>query len=195
MRRDKEMGLVAERGRQGGTAQRRPILQFRQAHADQRRQGLGERHAGSRRLAGRVQGRRGASCRMEGPLSENGAARRASSRRGTRCGLPTAQRKQALLAVAHTNRDTAETYITLFDVASGRPLRQFTGHLQDVRWLAFSDTHPLLVSASEDQTVRVWSFADLNAGVGMIEGWSSASATARSWCVPSRRTARRRRRG
>ena len=55
-------------------------------------------------------------------------------------------------------------------MASGRPLRRFTGHLQDVRWLAFSDTHPLLVSASEDQTVRVWSFADLNTDAGMLMG-------------------------
>jgi WD40 repeat protein len=83
---------------------------------------------------------------------------------------PTPQRKQGLFAVAHTNRASAETYITLFDLATGQPLRQFTGHLQDVRWLEFSDTHPLLVSASDDQTVNVWSFADLGAGVGMIQG-------------------------
>jgi WD40 repeat protein len=83
---------------------------------------------------------------------------------------PTPQRKQGLFAVAHTNRASAETYITLFDLATGRPLRQFTGHLQDVRWLEFSDARPLLVSASDDQTVCVWSFADLGAGVGMIQG-------------------------
>jgi WD40 repeat protein len=83
---------------------------------------------------------------------------------------PTKERKQGLFAVAHTNRSSAETYVTLFDLATGKPLRQFTGHLQDVRWLEFSDTHPLLVSAADDQTVSVWSFADLGAGVAMIQG-------------------------
>jgi WD40 repeat protein len=80
------------------------------------------------------------------------------------------QHKQALFALAHTNERSAETYITLFDAATGKKLRQFTGHLQSVRKLAFSDTLPLLVSVGEDQTVRVWSFADLNDGGGRLEG-------------------------
>src|SRR5262249_9125868 len=61
--------------------------------------------------------------------------------------------KGPVLAVAHTNRLSAETFVTLFDIESGKPFRRLSGHLQSVAWLAFSGSRPLLATAAEDQTV------------------------------------------
>ncbi len=66
-----------------------------------------------------------------------------------------------LLAVAHTDRETLQSPITLYDAGTGRPIRRLTGHLHAVRRLAFSGSRPLLASVAEDRTVCLWSLADL----------------------------------
>src|SRR5262249_51542253 len=54
----------------------------------------------------------------------------------------------AVVALAYTDRDNARTVIRLYDAATGRPFRQFAGHLLDVTHLSFSKSRPLLVSTA-----------------------------------------------
>jgi WD40 repeat protein len=68
--------------------------------------------------------------------------------------------KDPLLAVAF--RVNSVPYLALYDVPSGRQLRQYTGHLDPIRSLSFSADGRLLASAADDQTVCVWSLADLD---------------------------------
>jgi WD40 repeat protein len=75
-----------------------------------------------------------------------------------------------VLAVAYTERDAARTLILLCDPADGKPYRLLVSHLQDVQGLAFSASRPLLASVAEDQTLCVWSLADLTRAVGQVPG-------------------------
>lgn len=76
-----------------------------------------------------------------------------------------------LLAIAYTERDANRTLIMLCTAADGRPVRLLTGHLQDVRDLAFSAAKPLLASVADDQTVSIWSLADINNTYGQAPGF------------------------
>jgi hypothetical protein len=83
---------------------------------------------------------------------------------------PPAQGRPGVLAVAYTERDAARTVIMLCDPTDGRPYRMLYGHLLDVQGLAFSAARPLLASVADDQTVCVWSLADLDRAVGAVPG-------------------------
>ncbi|MCE9530769.1 MAG: hypothetical protein K8T89_06545 [Planctomycetes bacterium] len=75
-----------------------------------------------------------------------------------------------VLAVAYTERDARRTLIALCDPTDGKPRRVLVSHLEDVRELAFSASRPLLASVADDQTVCIWSLADLDHVVGKIVG-------------------------
>jgi WD40 repeat protein len=47
-------------------------------------------------------------------------------------------------------------HVTVWEVATGRPLTILTGHLGDVRGLAFSPDGKLLATGSVDGTIRLW---------------------------------------
>src|SRR5262249_21390222 len=48
----------------------------------------------------------------------------------------------------------------------GRQVRQYTGHVNPIRSLAFDAAGRLLASAAEDQTVSVWTLTDLGETLG-----------------------------
>jgi WD40 repeat protein len=83
---------------------------------------------------------------------------------------PATPGRSAVLAVAYTERDASRTLIQLSDPTTGKPYRLLTGHLQEVRDLAFSASRPLLASVADDQTVCVWSLADIDRTVGAVPG-------------------------
>jgi WD40 repeat protein len=58
--------------------------------------------------------------------------------------------------VAEPTEDTKTVAISLLDVATGRVLREFRGHSDAVRSLAFAADSKTLVSGSHDKTVRIW---------------------------------------
>jgi WD40 repeat protein len=72
---------------------------------------------------------------------------------------------RALVAIA-MHEPSGQPRLWLYDAATGEPLRQYTGHLGPVTSLAFSPDGRLLVSASTDQTVCVWSLTDLPQHIG-----------------------------
>jgi len=71
---------------------------------------------------------------------------------------------KALLAVGYVEEGVS--YLELFDVAADRRVRRFSGHVNVVRGLAFGKDGRLLASASDDETVGVWSLTDLDKVVG-----------------------------
>jgi WD40 repeat protein len=78
-----------------------------------------------------------------------------------------------ILALAY--HEAGEVILALYNAASGEQLRQFTGHVNPVRSLAFAADGKLLASAAEDQTVCVWSLADLGQHLGQhgqLRGWA-----------------------
>ncbi len=68
------------------------------------------------------------------------------------------------LAIAY--QEGGVTHLGLYDVRSGRQVRQYTGHVNPVRALEFDAAGRLLVSTAEDQTVCVWSLTDLGETLG-----------------------------
>jgi WD40 repeat protein len=72
--------------------------------------------------------------------------------------------RRPLLAVAVMERGVP--YLSLYDVASGQPVRVYTGHTGRIGSLAFSGDGRLLASAADDRTVCVWSLADLGEILG-----------------------------
>jgi WD40 repeat protein len=87
---------------------------------------------------------------------------------------PPAPGRSGVLAVAYTERDSNRVLIMLCDPADGKPYRLLISHLQDVRQLAFSASRPLLASVADDQTVCIWSLADLDRAVGRVGGMEVA---------------------
>jgi WD40 repeat protein len=79
-------------------------------------------------------------------------------------GQPRAPFQIPLLAVA-THED-GEPYLTLYNAASGEAVRRYAGHGERLHALAFSPDGRLLASVSDDQTVSVWSLADLDQVLG-----------------------------
>ncbi len=83
---------------------------------------------------------------------------------------PSAAGRPGVLAIAFTDYASYRTHIMLCDPATGKPYRLLVSHLQNVRGLAFSASRPLLASVADDQTVCVWSLADIDRAVGQIAG-------------------------
>lgn len=73
-----------------------------------------------------------------------------------------------LLAVAYVDLASGQPWLILFNADTGEQLRQFTGHTERINSLAFAADGRLLVSASEDQTVCVWSLAKLEKYLGKL---------------------------
>jgi WD40 repeat protein len=69
-----------------------------------------------------------------------------------------------LLAIAYIEKGVH--YLGLWDAATGRQVRQLTGHQDRVTALSFDGAGRHLVSAGEDQTIRVWSLNDLGQTLG-----------------------------
>jgi WD40 repeat protein len=59
-----------------------------------------------------------------------------------------------------------EPGLDLYNGQSGEPIRQFSGHAESIRSLAFSSDGRLLVSAAHDQMVCLWSLTDLDKVLG-----------------------------
>ena len=71
---------------------------------------------------------------------------------------------KALLAVGYVEEGVS--YLELFDVVADRRVRRFSGHVNVVRGLSFSKDGRFLASASDDETVAVWSLTDLDKTIG-----------------------------
>src|SRR5207302_1404488 len=73
-----------------------------------------------------------------------------------------------LLAVAYYAVRTGQPWLHLYNAATGEQVRQFTGHTERIHSLAFAGDGRLLVSAADDQTVCVWSLAQLDKYLGKL---------------------------
>lgn len=80
-------------------------------------------------------------------------------------GLATALGSRAPIVAIATHRD-GNPRLQIYDVTSGLPIREFTGHTERIVDLAFSGDFRLLASVSPDRTVSVWSLTDLGDIVG-----------------------------
>jgi WD40 repeat protein len=83
-------------------------------------------------------------------------------------GQPRAPFQIPLLAVA--THENGEPYLTLYNAASGEAVRRYAGHGERIHALAFSPDGRLLASVSDDQTISVWSLADLDQTLGRRGG-------------------------
>ncbi len=70
--------------------------------------------------------------------------------------------KSPLLAVASYAVDLGSPYLDLYDARTGKHFRRFTGHSAAITSLAVSPDGRLLASASNDQTVAVWSLTNVS---------------------------------
>ena len=75
-----------------------------------------------------------------------------------------------VVAVAHTDYRTQQSFVTLFDPTTGRKLRRLVGPVQPIRALAAAPNGVLLAAAAGDRTVTVWSLKDLGREPGAVEG-------------------------
>jgi WD40 repeat protein len=72
--------------------------------------------------------------------------------------------QKPILAVAH--HKFGEPNLSLYNASTGELVRELVGHSDRIHCLAFSRDGRLLVSASEDQTVCVWSLTSLGRVLG-----------------------------
>ncbi|HEY8506485.1 MAG TPA: hypothetical protein VIL46_18020, partial [Gemmataceae bacterium] len=81
-------------------------------------------------------------------------------------------RPRALLAVGLLS-EADQPELRLYDLSTGRQVRRCTGHTARITSLAARADGRLLASTSEDQTVRLWSLADLDRAavrLGQLDG-------------------------
>jgi WD40 repeat protein len=50
--------------------------------------------------------------------------------------------------------------VRIWDLASGKEVKSFPGHTQNVYWVEFSPDDTLIATASQDKNVRIWGVAD-----------------------------------
>ncbi len=81
---------------------------------------------------------------------------------------PAGELKTPLLAVAHMEEAGAFLFIHDLGPATPTVVRQYRGHVEPIRSLAVSADSRLLASAAEDQTVSVWSLADVPRKLGQF---------------------------
>jgi WD40 repeat protein len=70
-----------------------------------------------------------------------------------------------ILALAFID-ELKQPYLFLYNAETGEQIRQYTGHTDPIRSLAFSSDGRLLASAADDQTVCVWSLTSLPKHIG-----------------------------
>jgi WD40 repeat protein len=70
-----------------------------------------------------------------------------------------------ILALAFLD-DDKQPYLFLYNAETGEQVRQYAGHTDPIRSLAFSSDGRLLGSAADDQTVCVWSLTSLPKHIG-----------------------------
>jgi WD40 repeat protein len=70
-----------------------------------------------------------------------------------------------ILALAFLD-ELKQPYLFLYNAETGEQIRQYTGHTDPIRSLAFSSDGRLLGSAADDQTVCVWSLTSLPKHIG-----------------------------
>jgi WD40 repeat protein len=75
-----------------------------------------------------------------------------------------------LVAVGFYIEKKGEVALDIYNAQTGLKIRRFNGHLAPIRSLAFSADGKLLASASEDQTVSVWTLTDLPEILGKAGG-------------------------
>jgi WD40 repeat protein len=74
--------------------------------------------------------------------------------------------------VASGSKDAS---VRIWDVASGKQVRELNGHTEEVRAITFSPDGKLVATGSEDETIRLWSLADGRAILTLRPGSSGAS--------------------
>jgi WD40 repeat protein len=70
-----------------------------------------------------------------------------------------------ILALAFID-ELKQPYLFLYNAQTGEQIRQYTGHTDPIRSLAFTSDGRLLASAADDQTVCVWSLISLPKHIG-----------------------------
>ncbi|QDV66440.1 WD domain, G-beta repeat [Rosistilla carotiformis] len=74
--------------------------------------------------------------------------------------------KETPILVAATHIAGQEPRLTVFDTASGAPIRELAAHSERIQSIAFSKDAKLLVSTARDRTLCAWDLSDLNTILG-----------------------------